>query len=59
MTIILRNAVKQTSKTGKRSKKIAVKALAELSEMADTIESYKDTIKDLLNSIRDKCKKKN
>lgn len=37
----------------------AVKALAELSEMADTIESYKDTITDLLNSIRDKCKKKN
>lgn len=46
-------------KDWKEVEKIAVKALAELSEMADTIESYKDTIKDLLNSIRDKCKKKN
>lgn len=46
-------------KDWKEVEETAVKALAELSEMADTIESYKDTITDLLNSIRDKCKKKN
>lgn len=46
-------------KDWKEVEEIAVKALTELDEMADTIESYKDTIKDLLNSIRDKCKKKN
>lgn len=46
-------------KDWKEVEETAVKALAELSEMADTIESYMDTITDLLNSIRDKCKKKN
>lgn len=46
-------------KDWKEVEETAVKALAELSEMADTIENYKDTITDLLNSIRDKCKKKN
>lgn len=46
-------------KDWKEVEETAVKALAELSEMADTIENYKDTITDQLNSIRDKCKKKN
>lgn len=46
-------------KDWKEVEETAVKALAELSELVDTIESYKDTIIDLLNSIRDKCKKKN
>ncbi len=47
------------SKDWKEVEKTVVKALAELNEMSETIESYNDTITDLLNSIRDKCKKKN
>lgn len=36
----------------------AVKALAELNEMAETIDGYKDTIMDLLNHIHDKSRNK-
>lgn len=45
-------------KDWKEVEESAVKALAELDEMADSIESYKDTITDLLNSIRDRTRNK-
>lgn len=45
-------------KDWKEVEESAAKALAELDEMADSIESYKDTITDLLNSIRDRTRNK-
>lgn len=45
-------------KDWKEVEESAAKALAELDEMADSIESYKDTIIDLLNSIRDRTRNK-
>lgn len=45
-------------KDWKEVEESATKALAELDEMADSIESYKDTITDLLNSIRDRTRNK-
>lgn len=45
-------------KDWKEVEETAVKALAELDEMAETIDGYKDAMTDLLNHIRDKSKNK-
>lgn len=45
-------------KDWKEVEETAVKALAELDEMAEAIDEYKDTMTDLLNHIRDKSKNK-
>lgn len=45
-------------KDWKEVEESAAKALAELDEMESSIESYKDTITDLLNSIRDRTRNK-
>lgn len=45
-------------KDWKEVEETAAKALAELDEIAETIDGYKDTIADLLNHIRDKSRNK-